>query len=128
MSRSTGKAGPTARVRHPRFEREPIGTRPKVPGQLRPAPRWSESPAASRGTAIHAFIDTLLSEGVVNTDGMDQETRETCQGIDPAEALGTATGTLDDVLPDPGALLTEVPFAFTPDTGRASVLSRPTRP
>ena len=74
------------------------------------------NPAAEKGTAIHAFLEGVLAEGLAEPERVrDPEARAVCGRIDPAAVLDVSGARL-------GGLHVEVPLAYDPATGEAQAL------
>jgi hypothetical protein len=76
-----------------------------------------ENPAAEKGTEIHAFLEALLAEGILEPQRLvDPAARAVCEAIDPADVAEACAAGLGD-------LHVEVPFAYDPATGEATILA-----
>lgn len=99
----------------------------KCPGSFALGHVQTESEAAGKGTEIHAFIETLLSEGLLEPQALtDPEARSICERLDPTEVFRIAAGRSlagenaeEEEDPGEGQLLVEHALALSPDAGEA---------
>ena len=71
---------------------------------------------ASKGTAVHAFIEALLAWGSCEPGRVeDPEARAVCEGLNPSDVVGVSGAALGD-------FHVEVALAYDPATGEAHVL------
>ena len=101
----------------------------KCPGSFALGHVQTESPAAGKGTEIHAFIETLLSEGLLEPQALtDPEARRVCERLDPKEVFRIAAARslagedAEEEDHEEGKLLVENALALSPDAGEALAL------
>ena len=76
----------------------------------------SEGGPASKGTAVHAFIEALLVDGSFEPGRVeDPEARAVCEGLNPSDVLGVSGAAFGD-------FHVEVALAYDPVSGKAQVL------
>ena len=114
-------AKPDTRVPADRLTASRLALAAKCPGSFA-FPHDSEAPEAgpaSRGTAIHAFIEALLAWGSFEAERVaDPEARAVCEAISPSDLVNASGAALGD-------LHVEVALAYDPATVQASVLAKP---
>ncbi len=90
----------------------------KCPGSFA-FPHDSEAPEggpASKGTAIHAFLEALLVDGSFDPERVeDPEARAVCEGLNPSDVVGVSGAALGD-------FHVEVALSYDPVSGEAHVL------
>lgn len=101
----------------------------KCPGSFAIGHAETDSPRSLRGTAIHAYLEKLLSEGELDPESVaDPEARAVCEKLDPTEIMHVVRGhglveEIEDALSGPAKILAEAPLALSPDAKQALLLA-----